>query len=290
MTFTIIIPVYNDYARLNQCLAALGSQSFPKEDFEIIVVDNSESSDPNSVICRAANCRFIRETKGGSYTARNLGLQFATGDIVAFTDSDCIPDRDWLGNAYNFMRNTNCDLLGGKVDIFKDPAGSDLIYRYEKHTAFRQLRSVEKGLGVTANLFMKRSVIDVCGNFDDSLYSGADWQFTRKCVEQGFLFMYSDNVKVLHPSRRSFSSFMQKQRRLVCWGTVIAERKTGKSRFYILCSNFYNGVKNLVHVGAEMSMQDSTIVFVINLIKLFYRTYIGSLLWLRLVDPHRIRS
>lgn len=93
---SIIIPVYNDNDFLKVCLAALTKQTYSKDHFEIIVVDNNSTEDVSQITNRFEQVTLTHESIAGSYIARNKGLSLAKGEIIAFTDADCIPQSDWL--------------------------------------------------------------------------------------------------------------------------------------------------------------------------------------------------
>src|SRR5690554_6136694 len=88
---SVIIPTYHDWERLRLCLDSLNRQTYPKERYEIIVVNN----DPEDVVPAnfvvPNNFTILEESKPGSYAARNRAIQAAKGEIYAFTDSDCQP-------------------------------------------------------------------------------------------------------------------------------------------------------------------------------------------------------
>ncbi len=90
---SVIIPVYNDAGRLRICLAALHKQTYDSDRYEIIVIDNG--SDPSPVMDNLKvefdNVVYDQELTPGSYAARNKGITIAKGDVIAFTDADCIP-------------------------------------------------------------------------------------------------------------------------------------------------------------------------------------------------------
>ena len=83
---SVVVPVFNDEARLAGCLDALAMQTWPASHREVIVVDNG-SVPP--VALRAGAARVIVERRPGSYAARNAGVAAAAGEILAFTDADC---------------------------------------------------------------------------------------------------------------------------------------------------------------------------------------------------------
>ena len=96
MKATVIIPTYKDWPRLQMCLDALALQSLPAAEFEVLVANNNRVADLPADLRLAANVQVIWAEQPGSYAARNAVLPHAKGEVLFFTDSDCIPDPDWL--------------------------------------------------------------------------------------------------------------------------------------------------------------------------------------------------
>src|SRR3712207_160037 len=93
---TVIVPVYNDAGRVGSCLAALEAQTYPRQRYEVIVVDNG-STDATPAVVQSFRVRLLFERQvRSSYAARNAGLAEAKGVIIALTDSDCTPTPGWL--------------------------------------------------------------------------------------------------------------------------------------------------------------------------------------------------
>jgi glycosyltransferase involved in cell wall biosynthesis len=288
--FSIIIPVYNDWDRLKLCLEALSKQNINSLEFEIIIVNNNpedtcpyDLSFPNTIL--------INEPKPGSYIARNAGIEFANGEIIAFTDSDCIPKPNWLENALEIFQNKDIHLIGGKVELFKEYDGSDMAYIYEKNYAFKQHINVPKGNGVTANLFVRKKVLNDLGGFDANMKSGGDWAFTQKCVKAGYNFIYSDLVSVLHPARKSVKQILKKQKRLVSWGIINNYYIKNYHPIRILGSIMYNEVKFLLNFKKyPKKPYDFLSIFIINLLRFKIRTFYAFLITSGIADPQKIRS
>ncbi len=212
--FSIIIPTYKDWDQLRFCLDALCKQSYPKTSFEVIVVNNNPAS-----VCPynlpANNIRIVNEEKPGSYAARNKGIKHAKGLVLAFTDSDCIPDNNWIFNAAKkFAENKTLARLAGKVDIYKTTKTPDSIYYYQRLFSMKQKSYVEKnGFGVTANLFVRKEVFDQVGLFREKLYSGGDDEWGKRATENGINISYCDQVVIFHPSRSSLQQLLKKKQR-----------------------------------------------------------------------------
>jgi glycosyltransferase involved in cell wall biosynthesis len=89
--FTAVVPVHNTAEHLERCIAALQAQDYPRDQFEILMVDNNSTDGSPGILARAGGVRALSERKQGSYAARNRALRDASGDVLAFTDSDCAP-------------------------------------------------------------------------------------------------------------------------------------------------------------------------------------------------------
>src|SRR5262249_49593705 len=91
---SVVVCTYNRGPTPPQCLRSPPAPGYP--DYEVIVVDDGSTDDTRSILSRFPAARAIHQTNQGLSVARNVGLQAATGSIVAYTDSDCFADPDWL--------------------------------------------------------------------------------------------------------------------------------------------------------------------------------------------------
>jgi glycosyltransferase involved in cell wall biosynthesis len=214
---SVIIPHFNDVIRLEKCLRALMSQSIEKKIYEIIVVDNNSKEDLSFLKASYPDVIFLLEDKVGSYAARNKGLLQAKGSIIGFTDSDCIPDKDWLKNGKIALESIDgCGVVGGKISLFfSNPEKKSLVEKYEKYTAFNQEELVKHNCNTTANWFSYKHVLEEAGLFDASLKSNGDTLMAKKINSLGYKIIYAPTVIVNHPARRNFSEITQKNRRIL---------------------------------------------------------------------------
>ncbi|MBD2200204.1 MULTISPECIES: glycosyltransferase [Calothrix] len=216
---SVIIPVFNDAERLKICLLALEQQTYPKNLYEVIVVDNASEEDIKSIVEQFDQTVFTQELKTGSYAARNQGISLAKGEILAFTDSDCIPSTSWIENGVKTLTSTpNCGLVAGRIDLFfQNPEKPTPVELYESIAMdFPQERSLKKShYGVTANIFTFKSVIDTVGCFNDTLKSGGDMEWGQRVFAAGYQQIYADSACIGHPARYSFSQLHQRVARIV---------------------------------------------------------------------------
>lgn len=92
---SVVVPAYNAERTLEACLKALLEQTVPSSDYEVVLVDDG-SIDRTGALAQQFPVRYFRQENRGPAGARNLGVENATGDIIFFTDSDCVPQRDWI--------------------------------------------------------------------------------------------------------------------------------------------------------------------------------------------------
>lgn len=210
---SVIIPTYNDWPGLYECIESLRKQTLPKSQFEVIVADNN--SEPSLHEDLNDFVTMIHVPKPGSYAARNEALKLCKGEYIALTDSDCVVSPVWLENGLKILESQKVR-VAGKITLYdRDKNGFSLAACFEKGFAFNQKQSVKQGVCVTANLMIHRSFIEMVGNFDDSLLSGGDIEWNRRADSKGIPIIYSDNVEVFHPIRATMKEILKKRRRVV---------------------------------------------------------------------------
>lgn len=217
---SVIIPVFNDARRLQLCLTALENQTYPKHLYEVIVVDNGSDKNENieGIVAEFGQPKATYESHPGSYAARNKGVSLAKGEVIAFTDADCIPALDWIENGVrNLLQVPNCGLVAGKIEIFfKDSSNITPVELYESITAFPQKKLLEqqKG-GATANVFTFKKVIEKVGLFNPNLKSNGDLEWGRRVYLSGYQQIYADDTCVAHPARYSLKQLYNRTIRLM---------------------------------------------------------------------------
>lgn len=216
---SVIIPVYNDNASLNICLEALEKQTYLKDRYEIIVVDNNSKEDVSQVTSQFDRVVLAHESRPGSYIARNRGLSVAKGDVIAFTDADCIPTPVWIEKGVSMLLSQpNVGLVAGHIDLFaqddKNPNPFELYEMLEM--GFPQDKFIENGhFGVTANLFTFKHVIQAVGDFDSTLKSGGDKQWGQRVFQAGYQQLYAKEACIKHPTRNTWKDLSKRGTRII---------------------------------------------------------------------------
>lgn len=212
---SIIIPTYKDWDRLKLCLDALADQSYPQNAFEVIAVNNDSADSFNNRFEIQDNVIMLDESKPGSYAARNKALAIAKGKYVGFTDSDCVPDKDWVKNAVNILENNpQIDRIGGTIKMFFPNKNVSIADLYDQTFAFPQQDYVKRGFAVTANLFTRLELFEKAGLFDSNLMSGGDHKWGEETTEKGYNISFSDKVIIGHPTRSTMEELKQKMVRV----------------------------------------------------------------------------
>lgn len=281
--FSVIVPVRNNKEELKLLIHALSEQTFPQKKFEILIIDNN-SFPPLTLERKPDNCRLLKENIISSYAARNTGIKESKGEITAFIDSDCIPDSKWLSEAHKyFLRDTNLNIAAGKIEIFPRKKNHlTAVEAFEAVFAFPQKTYVQKlGFGVTANLFVRKKVFEMCGLFDHSLKSGGDRKFCVKAASKSYKTVYMEKIKVFHPARRNLKQLLNKIKRTAA-GYCETHFKNGLT-FFILMREFICDLiplKQIFHIATTKKLHkisDRIKAVSILFCQKYYRTYLKAI-------------
>lgn len=226
---SVIIPHLNQAAELGECLHTLAAQTYPADQFEIIVVDNGSKAPPTAIVERFPGARLLIEASPGPGPARNTGVAVARGDMIAFIDADCRAHPDWLATiALELRSRPRGTLLGGDVRIWRDAQKKvTAIEAYESVFAYRFKLYIEKqGFSGTGNLALHRADFEAIGPFA-GIAVAEDMDWGRRARAAGFRFAYIPGMIVFHPARRSLAELYAKWDRQTLHYFNMAERKSG---------------------------------------------------------------
>lgn len=206
----VIIPHYNDVARLARCLQALTAQDL--SGAEVVVVDNGSSESLAGIEAAHPGVRMVVEGQSGAAAARNRGVAETTAPWIAFLDADCVPAPDWMAQVRRVARPET--VTGGRIDVFDEtPPPRSGPEAFETVFAFDQRGYIgDKGFSVTANLVVPRAVFVRTGPLVPGLSEDMDW--CRRATAAGARLIYDDALAVGHPARADWPSLEKKWRRL----------------------------------------------------------------------------
>jgi len=205
---SIIVPVYNAEKTIEKCIKSLLNQIYPKNKYEIIIVDNN-SNDKTIEIIKKYLVKILKKTKiQSSYAARNKGIKNAKGEILAFTDADCIADKNWLKNGIKGFANKNVGCVAGEIKS-SNPENYIEEYLADKKELSQLKISNEFPLPYpkTANAFYKKEVFDKIGLFEEKWISGGDADLAwRMQLETNYKIKFAPNSIVYHKHRSTIKS------------------------------------------------------------------------------------
>jgi glycosyltransferase involved in cell wall biosynthesis len=213
----VVIPVYNDWQRLQRCLEALAAQNYPRERLQVRVVDNG-SNDWPSQPSFPLPLEVIVHPHPGSYGARNRAALDWAVDVLAFTDADCQPDPDWIKAGVKALQCSDRQrrLVAGRIVLEPHAPGYPSAgEQLDQILGFDQARTVRRaGFGVTANLFVAQACFQELGGFHRRTHSGGDREFCHRAVAAGAVLLFEASAVVRHPARE-WAELVHKQRRIV---------------------------------------------------------------------------
>jgi glycosyltransferase involved in cell wall biosynthesis len=239
---SVIVPTWRDWDRLALLMASLERQE-AAPPFEVIVVNNDPGEAPPASLRLPPNARMLTEAKKGSYAARNAGLAVARGEIVLFTDSDCVAHPAWVREAAAFLdAHPDTARLGGRIDIAPSPAPT-VADVYEAAFAFPQEKYVAAGWAPTANMGTWTRVLGAVGPFDDAHYSGGDKEWGLRAEAAGFAIGYAVGAAVTHPPR-SAGEILRKRRRIA--GAMLNREIAAKGRLRLFPGWLFKFIKRFL--------------------------------------------
>jgi GT2 family glycosyltransferase len=210
--FTVIVPVYRQWALVPGLLASLERQAFSPTKIEILLVNNSPGDEIPPLVL-PPNARLLTCLEPGSYAARNAGSAEARGEWLVFTDADCSPHPGWLAAFAQAAAETS-DLLAGPVVAVCEVSAPNPYQIYDRLRGIPQARYVRNGYAATANLAVARSVFEATGGFDPARFSGGDAAFCRKAGRKGYRIRLVEGAVVDHPCRSTWQDLSIKARRV----------------------------------------------------------------------------
>jgi glycosyltransferase involved in cell wall biosynthesis len=203
----VIVPVRGRGPELERLLELLAHQSLGREAFELIIGDDGSPDGLGDTRARHPHAHVVAGPPRNSYVARNRGARAASAPVLAFCDSDCEPEPDWL--AHGLERLEDADLVAGRVR-FVAPRAPTVWTLLDIDKFLDQERAVAGGHAATANLLVRRELFERMGGFAEEFASGGDFEFVQRCVAAGARLAFAPDVVVSHPTLDSGRAFLAK--------------------------------------------------------------------------------
>lgn len=210
---SVVIPVYNPDEKLAECLDAIGRQR-AEVPHEVIVVDSSDKGKLS--VCEGRSDIVLIRSFERLYpgTGRNAGAAAAKGDILCFTDADCVPAYDWLSRIRAHRPDRAGTVVGGVILNGTPESAVGSAEYFSEFSAFLPAGGErEAGFLPTANMAVGRETFQRLGGFKD-VEKGSDVAFGEECGKSGIEILFDPHIKVAHVNRTGLLPYLVNQRAL----------------------------------------------------------------------------
>ncbi|HLI78502.1 MAG TPA: glycosyltransferase family A protein [Candidatus Binataceae bacterium] len=182
-TVSVIVPVFNSEKFLRRCVEGLLQQTYERSAYEILLVDNNSTDRSRDVAREYRDVRLISEPRQGSYAARNRGVSVSSGEILAFTDADCVASPSWLAQLVKPFASPDVCIVQGRRKFGRESHLLSILANYEAARAAYTFSPPGKGshYGYTNNMAVRRDVFEHCGPFRP-IWRGADSLFVDRII------------------------------------------------------------------------------------------------------------
>jgi glycosyltransferase involved in cell wall biosynthesis len=210
---SVVVPVLNGERTVGESLGTLLRMEYPADRRELIVVDNG-STDRTGQIVRGAPVRYLFEPERGTAKARNLGIEASRGEIVAFTDADCLVSRGWLRELVAAFDGDRVGAVAGEIVPFPPRTAAERYAARSRHLSpQRYLRRPRLPFAVTANLAFRRETFGQVGLLDpDAPRGGECTDFCTRFLRQtGQRIELAPKAVVFHRHRSTTRELIRQQ-------------------------------------------------------------------------------
>jgi len=195
---SVVVATYRRAHLLPRLVEALEAQTVPADRIELVVVDDASPDETPAVAAGLAAASPLQmsvqrlESNGGPARARNRGWATVGGDVVAFTDDDCVPTPTWL--EAGLAAAAEHDVVAGRT--LPNPGQLQHLRPFA-----RTIRSEDARFVQTCNAFYRREVLQALHGFDEELRTGEDTDLALRATEHGCSVAFAPGALVHHDVR-----------------------------------------------------------------------------------------
>jgi GT2 family glycosyltransferase len=214
---SVVIPTFNRPQQLRSCLAALAGTKYPRDHFEVVVVDDGGTANLEPIIDGvrgSMQIRLARQPNRGPAAARNHGAALAGGALLAFTDDDCLPDPDWLPALARRTADQPEHLIGGStINVLESnpfsAASQHLVSYLYEYSEKQRSNPHWTGFFASNNLAVPAAGFTEIGGFDTGfpLAAGEDRDFCDRWAAAGRPATFEPDARMRHAHRLSLASY-----------------------------------------------------------------------------------
>lgn len=212
---SVVIPIRNSRGMFEACLQSIRDQDYPHDRIELIVPD-AHSTDDGPAIAKRFGATVVPNDGLMIGPGRDAGFAAAHGELVAFTDADCLVEREWLKNAVKYFQDPAVGAVGGPSPVPPNQGAlaEAIGYFFRASTIMAGAAHVETQERIErvrhipgCNLLCRRSALAKIFPLQWTTTSGEDIQTGRLLLEQGYTLLRVPDVKVWHYKRTTTKAF-----------------------------------------------------------------------------------
>jgi GT2 family glycosyltransferase len=200
---SVIVPAHNSESTIDECVRSLLGLRYPSDRLELLIVDN-RSTDGTVGALRPYADRIVvlEERRRGAAAARNAGIAGAGGEVVAFTDADCVVDQDWLRRLVEPLQDPGVGISGGT--ILARPSANDVErFGEEIHDHRRAIEVYQPPYAITMSWASRREFLRALGGFDERFIRGQDVDLSYRVSQAGYALAFVPEAVVYHRNETS---------------------------------------------------------------------------------------
>jgi cellulose synthase/poly-beta-1,6-N-acetylglucosamine synthase-like glycosyltransferase len=227
-TASVIVPAFNAEKTIGACIESLLAQG--QKALEIIVVDDGSADRTLEIIMGFGGVKLVKQNHAGPAVARNRGAKAAKGEIIIFTDSDCIAEPDWLEEMLKPFSDPVVAGVQGRYKCRQREIVARLIQleigqRYEKMEGKNSIDFIS-----TYSAAYRKSVFEEFKGFDTSfpMASGEDTDLSFRVHEAGCKMVFSPKAIVWHTHPTSWKKYFRVKFFRAFWRTKVYRKHKGK--------------------------------------------------------------
>lgn len=221
---SLVIPVHNGEKTIAQAIEACLNQDYPKEKIEIIVVDDG-STDNTAKVIKKYPVQYFYQKNSGPARARNTGWKNAKGEIISFTDADCIPPKNWVSRLVPEYASGEISGVGGSYEILNPKNLLASCIQEEIITRHLRIPRETNYLG-SFNLSLRKNVLEKVGGFDESfkMATSEDRELSYRIIKSGGKLFFNREIKVFHPHPTNLWKYLRQQFWRIFWEVKVYAR------------------------------------------------------------------
>ena len=215
-SLSIIIPVLNMGRTVRATLESLMKLDYPRENLEIIVVDGKSRDDTRQIV-EEYPVRLVDQEGKGLNAARNTGIKYSSGEILAYTDGDCVVPRDWAKKIADNFQDPFIGFVGGTMDGYDQ---TSILSNYMDESLFQSKPGFSIRIEATdlklmqfpagANMAFRRKALARVKFFDENItYGFDDLQPVEAMGFKGFRIVLDPEVTILHQHRSTLLGLLK---------------------------------------------------------------------------------